>query len=210
SFTQLNPNPAMELAADGTITYFNDAALKLALSIGHENPSELLPENIDDIVQTCLCNTQSKVRNETRINDRTLAWSFHPVFASRVVHCYVDDITEHLNLEAQLRQSQKMESIGQLAAGVPHDFTNMLTVIHAHAGMLPARSVVTNDSKDAAQAIFFGPERAASLTRQLLMFSRKSVMQLAMLDLREVVGNLSKMLKRLLGETIPLEFHPPD
>ena len=62
---------------------------------------------------------------------------------------------------------------------------------------------------DSAQAIYFAAERAAGLTRQLLMFSRKNVMQPKLLDLREVVGNLSKMLKRLLGETVTLEFHPP-
>ena len=62
---------------------------------------------------------------------------------------------------------------------------------------------------DCAQAIYFAAERAAGLTRQLLMFSRKNVMQPKPLDLREVVGNLSKMLKRVLGETVTLEFNPP-
>jgi signal transduction histidine kinase/ActR/RegA family two-component response regulator len=210
TFAQLNPNPAMELAADGAITYFNDAALKLAFSGGHEHPRALLPADIRDIVQTCLRTTQSKLRHETSLGSRTLSWSFHPVAASRVVHCYVEDITERLNLEAQFRQAQKMESVGQLAAGVAHDFNNMLTVIQGHAGMLLARRDLPQDSRESAQAVLFAAERAAGLTRQLLMFSRKNVMQSALLDLREVVSQLSKMLKRLLGETITLEFQPPE
>ncbi len=210
AFAQLNPNPAMELDADGTVTYFNDAALKLAISTGHENPRALLPAQITEIVETCLRTVKSKVRYETNMNGRTLSWSFHPVSASRVVHCYVEDITERLDLEAQLRQSQKMDSVGQLAAGVAHDFNNMLTVIQGHAGMLLARPDLPQEQKESAQAVLFAAERAASLTRQLLMFSRKNVMQPAQLDLREVVSHLSKMLKRLLGETITLEFHPPE
>jgi two-component system cell cycle sensor histidine kinase/response regulator CckA len=121
----------------------------------------------------------------------------------------VQDTTDQLNLEAQLRQSQKMESIGQLAAGVAHDFNNMLTVIQGHAGILMARPNLPPQMFDSAQAVYFASERAAGLTRQLLMFSRKNVMQRKLLDLREVVGNMTKMLKRLLGETITLEFNPP-
>ena len=140
---------------------------------------------------------------------RTLAWSFHPVFGSHALHCYVEDITARLSLEAQLRQSQKMESVGQLAAGVAHDFNNMLTIIQGHAGMLIARPSLASDLLESVQPIYFAAERAASLTRQLLMFSRKNVMQPQQLDLREVVANMTKMLQRLLGETIVLEFQPP-
>jgi nitrogen-specific signal transduction histidine kinase/ActR/RegA family two-component response regulator len=129
---------------------------------------------------------------------------------SHVVHGYVEDITQRLSLEAQLRQSQKMESIGQLAAGVAHDFNNMLTIIQGHSGLLLARPNLSPEMQDSAQAIYFGAERAAGLTRQLLMFSRKNVMQPRQMDLREVVGNMLKMLQRLMGETVRLEFAPPD
>jgi nitrogen-specific signal transduction histidine kinase/ActR/RegA family two-component response regulator len=125
------------------------------------------------------------------------------------VHAYVEDITDRLSLEAQLRQSQKMESVGQLAAGVAHDFNNMLTIIQGHSGMLLAKSGEKAELFESAQAIYFAAERAANLTRQLLMFSRKNVMQPKLVDLREIVGHLTKMLERLLGETIRLEFHPP-
>jgi two-component system cell cycle sensor histidine kinase/response regulator CckA len=85
----------------------------------------------------------------------------------------------------------------------------MLTIIQGHAGMLMVKPTLPPDLLDAAQAVYFAAERAASLTRQLLMFSRKNVMQPRALDLREVVANLSKMLQRLLGETITLQFTPP-
>jgi nitrogen-specific signal transduction histidine kinase/HAMP domain-containing protein len=209
AFAQLNPNPALELSSDGTISYFNPAALKLAVSSDEIHPSALLPPDIQEIVQNCLHTTQSKVCVETRRAHRTFSWSFHSIPDSNLVHCYVNDITEKLNLEAQLRHSQKMDSVGQLAAGVAHDFNNMLTVIQGHAGMVLARPALPPELRDGAQAIFFAAERAANLTRQLLMFSRKSVMQPVFLDLREMVSNMNKMLRRLIGETITLQFEPP-
>ena len=167
-----------------------------------------MPPDIDRIIRECLASGQSKVRLETKIDGRTFSWSFHPVLPSNVVHCYVEDITERLSLEAQLRQSQKMESIGQLAAGVAHDFNNMLTIIQGHSSSLLARPTLPPEVIDSVQAVYFAAERAAGLTRQLLMFSRKNVMQPEPLDLHEIVGNMSKMLQRLLGETIALEFQP--
>lgn len=208
SFAQLNPNPAMELTATGELTYFNEAAAQLTKFVGQNHPRGLLPPNIDAIVRTCLT-TQNRLSLETRSEGRTLSWSFHPVPNSQVVHAYIEDITGRLDMEAQLRQSQKMESVGQLAAGVAHDFNNMLTIIQGHSGMLLAKAGQKNDLLDSAQAIYFAAERAANLTRQLLMFSRKNVMQPQLLDLRETVAHLTKMLQRLLGETITLEFLPP-
>jgi signal transduction histidine kinase/CheY-like chemotaxis protein len=209
AFAQLNPNPAMELTLTGSLTYFNSAALKLASTIGRSSPRGILPSEIQNITQACLLTKKSKLNYETRVEGRTLSWSFHPVPSSQVVHAYVDDITDRLSLEAQLRQSQKMESVGQLAAGVAHDFNNMLTVIQGHSGMLMAKATLQPELKDSARAIFAAAERAAGLTRQLLMFSRKNVMQPKLLDLREVVTQMSKMLQRLLGETVELRFQPP-
>jgi signal transduction histidine kinase/ActR/RegA family two-component response regulator len=209
AFAQLNPNPAMELADDGAITYINGAALKLARSVGQDHPRAILPANVQDIIRQCLETGQSALNLQTAFGGRTLSWSFHPLAASRILHCYVEDITDRLNLEAQLLQSQKMESIGQLAAGVAHDFNNMLTVIQGHSGMLLSKTNLPSELLDSVQAIYFAAERAAALTRQLLMFSRRNVMRSEPLDLRKAVGELSKMLGRLLGETITLEFSPP-
>jgi signal transduction histidine kinase/HAMP domain-containing protein/ActR/RegA family two-component response regulator len=209
AFAQLNPNPAMELSHEGALTYFNQAISELATSVGLKEIRGILPSNIRSIVQTCLSSGQSRVNLETKVEGRTFSWLFHPVPTSNVVHAYVEDITDRLSLEAQLRQSQKMESVGQLAAGVAHDFNNMLTIIQGHSGMLLAKSGQRTELLESAQAIYFAAERAANLTRQLLMFSRKNVMQPKPVDLREIVSHMTKMLQRLLGETIELRFEPP-
>lgn len=128
--------------------------------------------------------------------------------AEGVVTHYVgvyEDITERRNLEGQLRQAQKMESVGQLAAGVAHDFNNILTVIQGHAEMLQAEPAVTPENREALDQITAAAKRAANLTRQLLLFSRKQAMQPQTLDLENLIGNLSKMLHRLLGEQIEMQ-----
>jgi two-component system cell cycle sensor histidine kinase/response regulator CckA len=115
------------------------------------------------------------------------------------------NVTEHLRLEAQLRQSQKMESVGQLAGGIAHDFNNLLTVITGHAGLLLAKETLTPQIREPLREISEAARRAADLTRQLLTFSRKQEIQAQPVDLNEVVGNVSKMLGRILGEDVSLE-----
>ena len=114
------------------------------------------------------------------------------------------DVTREVALEAQLRQAQKMEAIGQLAGGVAHDFNNLLTAIHANASLLLEAQLEPGESAECSQQILEATERAATLTRQLLMFSRKQIMQPVNLDLNEVVGQTTKMLRRILGEDISL------
>jgi nitrogen-specific signal transduction histidine kinase/CheY-like chemotaxis protein len=115
------------------------------------------------------------------------------------------DVTERLSLEAQLRQSQKMESVGQLAGGIAHDFNNLLTVINGHTGLLLAMENLSPKIAEPLKDISEAAKRAAELTRQLLTFSRKNDLQPQILDLKEVVGNVSKMLRRIVGEDISLE-----
>ncbi len=204
AFAKFNPNPVLEFANDGRLTFFNDAAEKMASQLGETHSEGVLPPDTDKIVQTCLATGQARLRLETRPGKRILSWSFYPIMASGVVHCYVEDITDRTSLEDQLRQAQKMESVGQLAAGVAHDFNNILTIIQGHSGLLMSRPNLSPAMTTSIQAVSFAAERAASLTRQLLMFSRKQVIQPRILDLKEVVSNMSKMLQRLLGETITL------
>jgi two-component system, cell cycle sensor histidine kinase and response regulator CckA len=118
----------------------------------------------------------------------------------------VMDITERKRLEEQLRQSQKMEAIGQLAGGVAHDFNNILTVIHGHASLLTSTSKLSETAAKSAHQIGQAAERAAGLTRQLLTFSRRQVMQPRRLDINEVVSQMTMMLGRILGENIALQL----
>ncbi|HWY77991.1 MAG TPA: ATP-binding protein [Verrucomicrobiae bacterium] len=202
AFAMFNPNPVLEFASDGRLTFFNDAAEKMARSLGSAHPDAILPPEASNIVETCLATGRDRLHLETRTGKRVLTWSFYPIMASGVVHCYVEDITDRTSLEDQLRQAQKMESVGQLAAGVAHDFNNILTIIQGHSGLLMSRPNLTPAMTTSIQAVSFAAERASSLTRQLLMFSRKQVMQPRVLDLKEIITNMSKMLQRLLGETI--------
>ena len=117
----------------------------------------------------------------------------------------VEDITERLILEAQLRQSQKMESVGQLAAGVAHDINNILTVIQGHAGLLLNITPPGADSFRSLKQISAASERAATFVRQLLTFSRKQIFRAKLLDMNAVLQNFGKMLPQMLGEDIALE-----
>jgi two-component system, cell cycle sensor histidine kinase and response regulator CckA len=118
------------------------------------------------------------------------------------------DVSERAMLERQLRQAQKMEAIGQLAAGVAHDFNNILTVIQGHAGLMQQNMDSSSPQKRSVEQITSAAARAATLIRQLLMFSRKQVMQFRYLDLNDTLRNAIKMLERLVGEHVQIDFRP--
>ena len=114
------------------------------------------------------------------------------------------DVSERQRLEAQLLQSQKMESVGRLAGGVAHDFNNLLGVITGYGDLLLHEIGPGHPSHRRVVEIRKAADRAASLTRQLLAFSRKQVLQLRVLDLNAVVAGIEPMLRRLIGEHIEL------
>lgn len=119
-----------------------------------------------------------------------------------------EDVTRRKELEAQFLQSQKMDVFGQLSAGVAHDFNNMLTVIHWHCHLLEEADHLPKELQDSVQQIQEAAGRATKLTRQMLMFCRRSVMQACPLNLNEVADSLLSMLARVIGENIELEFKP--
>jgi PAS domain S-box-containing protein len=121
---------------------------------------------------------------------------------------FIEDVTETRILELQLRQAQKMEAIGRLAGGIAHDFNNLLMVISGYSEFLLERLGPDPRLRGPAQEIYNATERATSLTRQLLAFSRKQLLTPKVLDLNEIVAENLKMLTRMIGEDIDLVMVP--
>jgi PAS domain S-box-containing protein len=145
-------------------------------------------------------------RHRTRSGKLTeMEITSHALRTQKVWLSLAMDVTERLSLEAQLRQSQKMESIGQLAGGIAHDFNNLLTVINGHVGLIVAGEKMTSKGAESLKEIAEAGKRASTLTRQLMTFSRKQEFRPQVVDLNEVVNNVTKMLRRILGEDVALQ-----
>jgi PAS domain S-box-containing protein len=116
----------------------------------------------------------------------------------------IQDITERVQLEAQFVQAQKMESVGRLAGGIAHDFNNLLTVITAYSELLIEDLPADNARRADLEQVLDAARKAANLTRQLLAFSRRQVLEPKVVNLNEVVTGIEKMLKRVIGEDVDL------
>uniref|UniRef100_Q01W36 histidine kinase n=1 Tax=Solibacter usitatus (strain Ellin6076) TaxID=234267 RepID=Q01W36_SOLUE len=132
----------------------------------------------------------------------------HPICfgGANAVLVMATDITERRGLEEQLRQAQKLEAVGQLAGGIAHDFNNLLTVIEGYAEMIRADQAADDPQREPLDEILVAAQRAASLTRQLLAFSRRQVLQPVRLSLNANVASTQRMLSRLLGEDIQIKI----
>jgi PAS domain S-box-containing protein len=123
---------------------------------------------------------------------------------TEIYEVIAEDVTERKALEEQLRQAQKMEAVGTLAGGVAHDFNNLLTVISGYSRLLAERHAHDAQSSHSIEQIAHASERAASLTRQLLAFSRRQLLQPRLVNLNTLVGSVERMLHPLLGERIQI------
>jgi signal transduction histidine kinase/DNA-binding response OmpR family regulator len=156
------------------------------------HPDEVSRDEIELVDGTILDRYSSPVRDKAGKHYGRI-WTFR-------------DITQQRKLEAQFRQSQKMEAFGQLAGGVAHDFNNILAVIQLQAEILKSEPNLSLEQLGSIQEITQAAQRATNLTRQLLLFSRRQTMQPRDLNLHDVVANIARMLQRTLGEDIQLQF----
>ena len=155
--------------------------------------------------QSCLFQRRDGTSRQTLLSSEPLSLGDTPCLL-----LIVEDITDQLKLEAQLRQAQKMEVIGRMAAGIAHEFNNILTVIQGDVGLLQSVNTSTVDKGALLDQIMQASKRAAAFTRQLLAFSRKQVLQPHPLNLSTVVQRTKKMLSRLIGEKFEIHLDCPD
>ncbi len=202
-----------------------DANPALATMLGYDSPEELRALNMTAVYQSAT-DRQSLIDGFRQLNRDTMTtdvgWqrkdgtpitvrlTAHVVTFEDGLSCFegiAEDITEKRALEEQLRQAQKMEAVGRLARGVAHDFNNVLAAILGCSDLLAMRFPAGDPTRDDAEEIRRAAERGASLTRQLMAFSRNQMLEARDMDLGSVAQERADMLQRLAGEQVTLRVH---
>jgi two-component system, cell cycle sensor histidine kinase and response regulator CckA len=182
----------------------------LGMTILDIRPAEEIPAVLKDVAKGETGIGQSEDWTHRR-KDGTLMHAqitSHPILlAGRAARLVLSsDMSARKRLEDQLRHAQKMEAVGRLAGGVAHDFNNLLTIVIGYGGMLEASPDLHPSLQEMAAQINRAADRASGLTRQLLAFSRQQMMVPKVLDLNEVIGNIYRMLQRLIGEDVEISI----
>ena len=211
---------------DGTVTYWNQAAALLygwtATEAAGRQVTELTPSLQSRAQASAIM--EALQRGETWTGEFEVQRKDGSHFCALVTDTpYTDeagnligivgvssDLTERKGLEAQLRQAQKMEAIGRLAGGIAHDFNNLLTAINGHAQLLLEEMDSDSQFANDARQILSAGDRAVGLTRQLLAFSRKQVLEQQAVDLRRLASDMEQMLRRLIPARVELVLRTDD
>ncbi len=191
---------ACEMLQHSRDELLNMSALELVLAADDADPAHAL----------ALLKQDGRLKEEWRMrrkDNRLIDVTFEAVAldGGRFM-AFVSDVTERRALQAQLQQGQKMKAVGQLAGGVAHDFNNLLQVISGHTDLVLSMLPPDSEFRDELEEVAKAGERAARLVAQLLAFSRRQIMQPEDLDLNEVVTELLRMVRRVIGEHIQLDF----
>ncbi len=203
--------------ADGTVTEFNPAAeqafgyaaadivgsrLERLIPVLGTNPETMNPDEHGVRIEV------AAIRADGAEFPAELAMTRVPVpgRSLSLITCFVRDLSDRKQLEAQLQQSQKMEAVGRLAGGIAHDFNNILTVIISYSDLVLGDEAIEDPARSDLVQVRTAADRAAALTRQLLAFSRKQVLRPVVLDLNTVVNDVGRMLARVIQENIRLDL----
>jgi len=209
-----DPGSGVILSANGTAARLlgREASVLVGLHHSQLTPSDLRAKPGEGLVEAGLKAGGTRRQTELQHSDGRriqVEASFSLVElpqGERLLQGIFRDLSEQRQLEAQLRQAQKMEAIGQLAGGVAHDFNNVLAAIMLQLSMLQSDRRLPSDMQSTLTILESSTKRAADLTRQLLLFGRRQPAKMQPVDLDTLVVNLLKMLRRLIGESIRLEF----
>jgi PAS domain S-box-containing protein len=201
-FPRENPNPVLRVAWDGTLLYANPASALLLDTWGCREGAKL-PAYLLDVVRDVARSGENR-EVEVQCPERVFSIIVACVPPERYINLYGRDVTEKKRLEEQLRQAQKMEAVGRLAGGIAHDFNNILTAVIGYNSLLLGRLGEADPARREVAEVEKAAQRAASLTRQLLAFSRQQVLEPKVVNINRLVAEVDQMLRRLIGEDIDL------
>lgn len=196
-----SPDAVLVVDLCGIVQFVNQAALDLFGKSRDDLLGDLFPFSVDDGLMVEIAVARNGERRVAEMRVTGIEWVGQPAYLATL-----RDRTEYKQIEDQLRQSQKMEAIGRLAGGVAHDFNNLMTVVNGYVEVLLQDESVSAGQRDMLEHIGEAGQRASALTRQLLAFSRKSVLIVEPLPLNDVISKAAKLLRRLIGEDIELEL----
>ncbi|ACZ49348.1 putative histidine kinase sensor protein [Anaplasma centrale str. Israel] len=205
------PIAMAQCGLDGRVIKYNKAFEALTDGQDHEHIFEYIMPVYSKKIKKYL---QGSAINNMSIEGQLRNKTYVKIYMNKLVHnneisvvCYITDSADRKSLETQLEQSQKLQAIGQLAGGIAHDFNNILTAIIGFCDLLLIQHPVTDPSFRDIMQIKQNANRATNLIKQLMAFSRKQTLQPKILDINNIVADLSQMIKRLISEDIELRVY---
>ena len=199
-FADENPHPVMRVTPDGSVIYANKASEALTSSWARGGDRKVPAEYLHALTHAWESGEKQEI--EIREGPMTYAVSIVPFAAAGYINLYGRDVTEEKTLAQRLNQAQKMEAIGQLTGGVAHDFNNVLQVITGYCEVLNQK--LPEENQKYVAEITKAAQRAAALIAQLLAFSRKQILRPQVVDTKDLIRSMQKMLERVIGEDIEL------
>ena len=201
-FPSENPYPVLRILPDGTILHANPSTARLLANQGRSADGQA-PEDWLQCAETAM-KSGTVVRKEFHYGQETFALHFVPLADAAYVNVYGVNVTGQKDLEAQLRQAQKMEAIGRLAGGIAHDFRNQLTVITGYADWMLSHMDDDNQYAQYMRQILDAAKRSTRLTGHLLAFSRREVLEPRVVGPMALIYSLVEPLKHMIGEDVVL------